>query len=87
MATKLRVLYREFGPSPWLDNLTRGHLNIGRLAPFVGAGIRGVPASPTNSAKAIEGSRDHEADFAQLLVHDSDGLRSLGEKAPHTVGR
>jgi len=72
MATKLQVLHREFGQSPWLDNLTRGHLNSGRLAQFVGDGIRGVTANPTILAKAIEGSTDYDADFAQLLAHKRD---------------
>jgi hypothetical protein len=86
MATKLRVLYREFGPSPWLDNLTRSPEHRPARAVRRRRHPRGA-RQPDELGQGIEGSRDHEADFAQLLVHDSDGLRSLGEKAPHPVGR
>ena len=72
METKLHLLHRELGQSPWLDNLTRGHLNSGRLEQFISDGIRGVTANPTILAKAIEGSSDYDADFARLLAHGYD---------------
>jgi transaldolase len=56
--TMLQRLYVEQGQSPWLDNLTRGHLRQGTLAGLVDRGIRGVTANPTIFARAVEGSSD-----------------------------
>ncbi len=68
MTTKLQVLHREFGQSPWLDNLTRGYLTSGRLQRYIDDGIRGVTANPTILAKAIEGSTDYDDAFSALLA-------------------
>jgi transaldolase len=67
MATALEVLCREYGQSPWLDNLTRGYITSGRLAQFIDSGIRGVTANPSIFAKAIEGSTDYDEAFRDLL--------------------
>ena len=64
--TKLEQLYRVQGQSPWLDNLTRGHLTQGELARLVAAGIRGVTSNPTIFAKAISGSTEYDDQFHAL---------------------
>ena len=66
--TTLERLYTEYGQSPWLDNLTRGHLRDGTLARMVADGIRGVTANPTIFAKAIVGSADYDEQFAALTA-------------------
>ena len=64
----LERLYREYGQSPWLDNLTRGYLRDGTLARMVADGIRGVTANPTIFTKAIVGSVDYDEQFAALTA-------------------
>jgi transaldolase len=67
MMTKLKQLFDEQGQSPWLDNLTRGHLIRGELDRLVAAGIRGVTSNPTIFAKAIGGSTDYDKQFKRLI--------------------
>jgi transaldolase len=67
MMTKLQQLFVEQGQSPWLDNLTRGHLLRGELERLVAAGIRGVTSNPTIFAKAISASHDYEGQFKSLI--------------------
>ncbi len=67
MVTKLQQLFEEQGQSPWLDNLTRGHLLRGELERLVAAGIRGVTSNPTIFAKAISGSNDYDDQFKSLI--------------------
>jgi transaldolase len=67
MMTKLQKLFAEQGQSPWLDNLTRGHLTAGELDRLVAAGIRGVTSNPTIFAKAISGSADYDEQFRRLV--------------------
>jgi transaldolase len=71
--TKLQRLFEEQGQSPWLDNLTRGHLIRGELERLVACGIRGVTSNPTIFAKAISGSTDYDAQFQTLV----DGGQSV----------
>ena len=66
--TKLHELYRGQGQSPWLDNLTRGHLRTGKLRELIEAGIRGVTSNPTIFAKAISGSDDYDEQFQSLIA-------------------
>jgi transaldolase len=66
--TKLQQLCQEEGQSPWLDNLTRGHLARGELDRLVAAGIRGVTSNPTIFAKAISGSSDYDEQFQSLVA-------------------
>lgn len=91
MMTKLQKLFEEQGQSPWLDNLTRGHLTRGELDRLVAAGIRGVTSNPTIFAKAISGSADYDEQFQSLVdtgasvtdaywtmvVHDIEGALSI----------
>jgi transaldolase len=65
---KLGRLYREYGQSPWLDNLTRGYLRDGTLERMVTDGIRGVTANPTIFTKAIVGSADYDEQFSALTA-------------------
>jgi transaldolase len=68
MMTKLQQLFEEQGQSPWLDNLTRGHLLRGELERLVAAGIRGVTSNPTIFAKAISASNDYDGQFNSLIA-------------------
>ena len=65
--TKLQQLFEEQGQSPWLDNLTRGHIVRGELERLVAAGIRGVTSNPTIFAKAISGSNDYDEQFESIM--------------------
>jgi transaldolase len=65
--TKLEQLYAEHGQSPWLDDLTRGHLRSGELRRLIDNGIRGVTSNPTIFAKAIGGSVDYDDQFRDLV--------------------
>jgi transaldolase len=63
--TNLHRLHDDFGQSPWLDNLTREHLESGELARLIGLGIRGITANPTILANALS-SRAYDEQFHQL---------------------
>ena len=65
--SKLERLHGEHGQSPWLDNLTRGHLRDGGLRRLIHSGIRGVTSNPTIFAKAIGGSADYDDQFRDLV--------------------
>jgi transaldolase len=64
--SKLQLLHADYGQSPWLDNLTRGHLVDGTLQSMVDDGIRGVTANPTIIANAIASSSDYDGQLAAL---------------------
>jgi transaldolase len=66
--TRLQQLFVEQGQSPWLDNLTRGHIASGRLARYVEDGVRGVTSNPTIFQKAIAGSADYDDQFRELVA-------------------
>jgi len=66
--TTLDDLFAQQGQSPWLDNLRRDYLHNGHLAELVGQGIRGVTSNPTIFAKAIEGGREYDEQFSDLLA-------------------
>ena len=63
---RLIRLYEEFGQSPWLDNLKRGYLTSGQLAPLRDGGIRGLTSNPTIFQKAIADSTDYDEQFRTL---------------------
>jgi transaldolase len=65
--TKLQQLHTEYGQSPWLDNLTRGHLRGGALRRLIDEGVRGVTSNPTIFAKAIGGSADYDDQYRDLV--------------------
>ena len=64
--TKLHQLYREFGQSPWLDNIKRGYITSGQLKKMVADGIRGLTSNPTIFQKAIQQSDDYDEQFRSL---------------------
>lgn len=66
--TRLRQLFDDQGQSPWIDNLTRGHLQRGDLQRLVDRGIRGVTSNPTIFQKAISASEDYDEQFRSLLA-------------------
>ena len=37
----------EFGQSAWLDNISRGLIESGRLKEMISLGLRGVTSNPT----------------------------------------
>lgn len=63
---RLTRLHRDFGQSPWLDNLKRGYITSGQLAKLRDEGIRGLTSNPTIFQKAIQGSPDYDAQFKTL---------------------
>jgi transaldolase len=65
--TRLERLFRDYGQSPWLDNLSRAHLRDGTLARMAAEGIRGVTANPTIFARAIQGSDEYDDQFRALI--------------------
>ena len=65
---RLIRLYKEFGQSPWLDNLQRGYLTSGQLAQLRDRGIRGLTSNPTIFQKAIAGSADYDEQFRGLAA-------------------
>jgi transaldolase len=64
--TNLHRLHDDFGQSPWLDNLTRDHLESGELDRLIGLGIRGITANPTILANAISTSRAYDEQLDRL---------------------
>jgi len=67
MTNPLARLSNEQGQSPWLDNLTRGHLVDGSITAFINRGVRGLTSNPTIFQKAIQGSDSYDEQFAELV--------------------
>ncbi|MBM3799615.1 MAG: transaldolase [Actinobacteria bacterium] len=65
--TNLFRLSSEQGQSPWLDNLKRSYLTSGELQHWIDKGIRGLTSNPTIFQKAIQGSKDYDAQFRELV--------------------
>ncbi|MGA2432290.1 MAG: transaldolase [Acidimicrobiales bacterium] len=51
--TNLDILYRDFGQSPWIDNIRRDWLKDGSLKRLVDEGVRGVTSNPSIFAKSL----------------------------------
>jgi transaldolase len=64
---KLQALHDDQDQSPWLDNLKRGWIQDGELERWVERGVRGITSNPTIFQKAIEGSKEYDADFKSLV--------------------
>jgi transaldolase len=64
--TNLHRLHDDFGQSPWLDDLTRDHLESGELARLIGLGVRGITANPTILANALNNSRAYDEQLDRL---------------------
>ncbi|MDO8749071.1 MAG: transaldolase [Candidatus Omnitrophota bacterium] len=56
----------EFGQSVWLDNISRGLIESGRLKEMISLGLRGVTSNPTIFDKAISQSSDYDQKIAWL---------------------
>ncbi|MCL4496203.1 MAG: bifunctional transaldolase/phosoglucose isomerase [Firmicutes bacterium] len=67
MTTAIHRL-NELGQSIWYDNIRRGIIDSGELATLIEQGISGVTSNPTIFEKAINGSSDYDAQFAQLVA-------------------
>jgi transaldolase len=61
-------LHEEFGQSPWLDNLQRSYITSGQLVELRDRGVRGLTSNPSIFQKAIDGSDDYDAQFAELAA-------------------
>jgi transaldolase len=66
----LQALSSRFGQSPWLDNLQRSYLTSGELATLRDRGVRGLTSNPSIFQKAISGSADYDAQFAELAADE-----------------
>ena len=51
----------RIGQSVWLDNISRSLLTSGKLSALVRQGLRGLTSNPTIFDKAVESSRDYDA--------------------------
>ncbi len=69
--TRLHDLFAEQGQSPWLDNIRRGWITSGELEGWVRRGVRGLTSNPSIFQKAIQGSEEYDAEFADAI---GDGL-------------
>lgn len=58
--TTLDDLYREYGQSPWIDNIRRDWLNDGTLKRLVSQGVRGVTSNPSIFAKSLDTSSAYD---------------------------
>jgi transaldolase len=74
--TRLHQLHDRYGQSPWLDNLTRGDVDGGRLRRLIDRGIRGVTSNPTIIARAVSGSADYDGQLAALAAAGRDAEAS-----------
>src|SRR5579885_1023792 len=71
--SKLQDLHAQQDQSPWLDNLKRGWITSGELQRWVDRGIRGITSNPSIFAKAIEGARDYDDQFGEL-IHEGQSV-------------
>ncbi len=69
--SSLHDLYRNYGQSPWLDNLRREWINNGQLSRWVERGVRGLTSNPSIFQKAMTAGTDYDEQFAGLLA---DGM-------------
>lgn len=72
MTNPLARLSLEQEQSPWLDNLTRSHLERGTIATLIERGVRGLTSNPTIFQKAIQGSTDYDSQFGELVRGGGD---------------
>ncbi len=69
--SSLHDLYRDYGQSPWLDNLRREWINSGELDRWVERGVRGLTSNPSIFQKAMTSGDEYDEQFAGLLA---DGM-------------
>jgi transaldolase len=64
---------REFGQSPWYDNIERGLLLSGGLKKMIDEdGIAGVTSNPSIFEKAINGSNSYDRDIEKMSKEGKD---------------
>ena len=64
---------REFGQSPWYDNIERGLLLSGGLKKMIDEdGIAGVTSNPSIFEKAINGSQSYDSDIEKMSKDGKD---------------
>lgn len=66
---------KRYGQSIWLDNLTRTHLEEGKLAGLVAQGVSGITSNPAIFHKAITESPYYRAALAKLKLSEADPER------------
>jgi transaldolase len=69
---RLRVLFQSYGQSPWIDNLSRAHLQDGSLQRWKDRGIRGITSNPTIFQKAITGSDLYDDELRSSINRHQD---------------
>jgi len=69
--SSLHDLYRDYGQSPWLDNLRRDWINNGELSRWVDRGVRGLTSNPSIFQKAMTSGDEYDEQFSRLLA---DGM-------------
>ncbi len=80
MANHLRELER-YGQSIWYDSLRRGIIASGELARFiVEDGLKGLTTNPAIYEKAIDSTRDYDAELATLLPRADLGAKAVYEQ-------
>ena len=72
--SKLDNLFKEYGQSPWIDNLRRDWLEDGTLAALVANGVRGVTSNPAIFAKAFATSSAYDSLLAQANSLDAESV-------------
>jgi transaldolase len=63
----LSQLYKDYGQSPWLDNLRREWVKSGELQDWVDNGVRGLTSNPSIFEKAITNSDAYNDQFNDLI--------------------
>lgn len=66
---------KRFGQRIWLDNLTRTHIEEGRLASLIGQGVSGITSNPTIFHKAIMESPYYQVALEKLKSSEADPER------------
>ena len=66
--SSLHDLYRDYGQSPWLDNLRREWINNGELSRWVERGVRGLTSNPSIFQKAMTSGDEYDEQFSRLLA-------------------
>ncbi|MXW57511.1 MAG: transaldolase [Acidimicrobiia bacterium] len=66
--SSLHDLYRDYGQSPWLDNLRREWILNGELSRWVERGVRGLTSNPSIFQKAMTSGDEYDEQFSRLLA-------------------
>jgi len=85
--SRLKQLHK-FGQSPWYDNIERGLLVSGRLQEMINEdGISGITSNPTIFEKAINGSKNYDADIESLSKKGMDAGKIYDELTTWDIER